>query len=205
MTVAIVNDYELIVQGLAAILAPYSDRVAVVDLEVGGAPSRVADVALFDTFASRRDSLARAREMVDDDVVGHVVLYTWDASTEYLRLAREAGVAGVVFKSQTGDGLVDAIERVVRGEEVGFDRGRRGRVGAHGVALTDREQEVLALIAIGSANKEIAEELFLSVDTVKSHVRRLYAKLGVHNRTQAAMSAAGHHLPPPARRLVAGR
>jgi ATP/maltotriose-dependent transcriptional regulator MalT len=65
-----------------------------------------------------------------------------------------------------------------------------------------REQEVLALIAFGMSNAEIGKELFLSVDTVKTYIRRLYGKLGVRNRAQAALHAAGHHVMPPARRQV---
>ena len=61
-----------------------------------------------------------------------------------------------------------------------------------------REQEVLALIAFGMSNAEIGKELFLSVDTVKTYVRRLYSKLGVSNRAQAALHAARHNVMPPA-------
>ena len=60
-----------------------------------------------------------------------------------------------------------------------------------------REQEVLALIALGMSNAEIGRELFLSVDTVKTYVRRLYGKLGVRNRAQAALHAARHNVMPP--------
>ena len=198
ITVAIVNDYEVIVRGLAGILAPFRDRVVVIELEAGGEPRRHADVALFDTFASRRNSITRAREMVDHGIVDHVVLYTWDASAEFLRAADLVGVSGVVLKSQTGDGLVEAIEAVAAGTKVGLAVSARGRSFVGRSALSDREQEVLALIAVGHTNKEIAHELFLSVDTVKTHVRRLFAKLRVRNRAQAALLAAQHQFPPPA-------
>ena len=64
------------------------------------------------------------------------------------------------------------------------------------VELSDRESEVLALIAIGLTNAEIADELYLSIETVKTYVKRLYAKLGVHNRAQAAIAASTHQLTP---------
>jgi DNA-binding NarL/FixJ family response regulator len=198
ITVAIVNDYEVIVRGLAGILAPFGDRVVVTELEAGGEPHWHADVALFDTFASRRNSITRAREMVQHGIVDHVVLYTWDASAEFLRAADLVGVSGVVLKSQTGDGLVEAIEAVAAGSKVGFGVSARGRSFVGRSALSDREQEVLALIAVGHTNKEIAHELFLSVDTVKTHVRRLFVKLQVRNRAQAALLAAQHQFPPPA-------
>ena len=202
ITVALVNDYEIIVQGLAAMLAPYSQRVSVVEMKVGGEPQRRADVALFDTFAGRRHAIERARDMVRGGLVDHVLLYTWDAAPEFLALADSAGVSGVALKSHDGETLVDLIERVAGGERIGLDMARRGRRGRVQETLSGREQEVLALISLGMTNAEIGEELFLSVDTVKTYVRRLYTKLGVKNRAQAALHAAGHHVTPPPARLT---
>jgi DNA-binding NarL/FixJ family response regulator len=195
--VALVNDYEIIVQGLAAMLAPFSDRVCVVDISVGTEPRKRADVALFDTFAGRRYAIGRAREMVLAGYVDHVLLYTWDAAPEFLILAEDAGVSGVALKTHHGAELVDVIERVARGERIGLESARRGRHARAPDALSAREQEVLALIALGMSNAEIGKELFLSIDTVKTYVRRLYAKLGVKNRAQAALRAAGHNVMPP--------
>jgi two-component system, NarL family, response regulator LiaR len=195
--VALVNDYEIIVQGLAAMLSPFSDRVRVVEMKVGTQPQHRADVALFDTFAGRRHAVDRAREMVRDGHVDHVLLYTWDAPPEFLSLAAEAGVSGVALKSHEGAELVEVIERVAGGERIGLDNVHRGRHARAPDTLSTREQEVLALIAQGMSNVEIGRELFLSVDTIKTYVRRLYAKLGVRNRAQAALRAAGYNVLPP--------
>ena len=102
ITVALVNDYEIILRGLHAMLAPFSDRIEVVEHDTTGTPDKPADVALFDTFASRRDALERAREMIAEGNVKHVVLYTFDAAEEFLTIARDIGVSGVVLKSATG-------------------------------------------------------------------------------------------------------
>jgi NarL family two-component system response regulator LiaR len=197
LRVTLVNDYELVVRGLHAMLAPYSDRVVVVDDATeeesqrngtSDVPHTAADIALFDTFAARRDALDRARSMIDAGEVEHIVLYTWDAPPEFVREARDIGVAAVIPKASTAEELVEALERVANGERVGLDdtvKGERSRV--DGPELTVREQEVLALLALGLSNAEIAHELFLSVDTIKTHVRRVFSKLGVNNRTQAAM------------------
>src|SRR5690606_876853 len=112
LRLALVNDYEIIVRGLHSMLAPYSDRVAVVEHEVGGLPVESVDIALYDTFAGRRDALGRAAAMVDRGTARHVVLYTWDASAAFLEAARSAGVSAVVLKSTAGADLVDALERV---------------------------------------------------------------------------------------------
>ena len=201
ITVALVNDYEIILQGLHSMLEPFSDRVTVVEHEVGGTPESTADVALFDTFAGRRDSLDRARRMAEEGVVDKVVMYTWDAAPEFISIARNNGVAAVIFKSTTGEELVEQLLRVAAGETVGLDDALRTRRKAQGDALSLREREVLALLALGMSNPEIASELFLSVDTVKTYVRRVFSKLGVNNRTNAALLASRYDLAPPDSRL----
>lgn len=194
--VALVNDYEIILRGLHSMLSPYRDRIEVVEHKVGGTPDRVADVALFDTFAARRGALDRARRMIEEGLVDHVVVYTWDAAPQFLQIAKATGVSAVVLKSTTGEELVNIIERVVGGEFVGLDRVVQGVRSSPSDELSMREQEVLALIALGHTNAAIGQQLFLSVDTVKTYVRRVFAKLEVNNRTQAALKAAGLSLTP---------
>jgi len=196
LTVSLVNDYEIIVSGLATMLAPFSDRVRVVELNVQDEPSRQADVALFDTFAGRRHALSRAATMVRDRYVDHVVLYTWDATADFLAQAEQAGVSGVILKSVGGERLVQALERILTGERMGMSHITRSPRSEQTNELSNREREVLALLALGSTNRQIANELYLSVDTVKSHMRRLYSKLGVSNRTQAALRADQYQLRP---------
>jgi DNA-binding NarL/FixJ family response regulator len=200
LRLALVNDYEIIVRGLHSMLSDYRDRVVVVEHDIRGIPEEQVDVALFDTFAGRRDAIARAAAMVDSGNVRHVVLYTWDASAEFLDAARASGASAVVLKSATGDDLVSALERVAAGERLGLDHVTRSPGADPDEALSMREREVLAMLALGNSNAEIARELYLSVDTVKTYVRRVFRKLGVHNRTQAALLAQEYHLaPPPAR------
>ncbi|MEM9042442.1 MAG: response regulator transcription factor, partial [Actinomycetota bacterium] len=115
--------------------------------------------------------------------VRRVVLYTWDVPDAFADELVEAGIDAVILKSTSGADLVDALERVGRDE-------RPDAAGAPArSSLTEREQEVLVMLSEGMSNREIADELYLSVDTVKTHVRKLFRKLGVSNRTQAAMIA----------------
>lgn len=196
--IALVNDYEIIVKGLQSMLAPFTDRVLVVELDAGTLPSKPADIALFDTFAGRRHSLSRIDAMARDVDIGKVVLYTWDAPAAFLHDIEERKVDAIVTKAHTGEALVDALVRVHAGERIGLDL--EADTGGSGV-LSEREREVLSLLAIGLTNREIATELYLSVDTVKTYLRGLFRKLGVTNRTQAAVEAAAHQLaPPPGRR-----
>lgn len=187
--VGIINDYEVIVRGVAAMLTPYRDRIDVVELEIEGVPSGPMDIALFDTFAGRRHTLARAAEMMESGAARHVVLYTWDAAAPFVKAARDMGISGIVLKTRSAEGLVEALERVAAGERVGLDDDGQA-LATRLVELSDRESEVLALIAQGQTNAAIARELYLSVETVKTYVKRLYAKLDVHNRAQAAVAAS---------------
>jgi NarL family two-component system response regulator LiaR len=194
LRVTLVNDYEIIVQGLQRMLEPFGDRIRIVETEVGGLPSLPTDIALFDTFGGRRYSLARVQAMARDGSIGKVVLYTWDVPPGFREDIGRLAIDAVILKSETGEALVAALERVHSGAITGFDDLEDA---APSTTLTQREQEVLALMALGSSNREIAHELYLSVDTVKTHVRTLFQKLGVSNRTQAALTAAEYGVAPP--------
>jgi DNA-binding NarL/FixJ family response regulator len=196
ISVAVINPYDLVVRGVESMLAPYDDRVRVVGHDLEPSSDHFADVALFDTFAGRRRTLARAAEMVRAGAAEHVVLYTWDAAPEFVREARDAGASGVLLKTRSGELLVDSLERIASGEKIGLGPGNSVDPGPRLIELSDRESEVLALIALGLTNGEIADELYLSIETVKTYVKRLYAKLGVHNRAQAALAASTHQLTP---------
>ncbi len=191
--IALVNDYEIVVEGLRKMLAPFDERVQIVELQAGGTPDCAADIALFDTFAARRGIGARIETMSKDAEIGRVVLYTWDAPTDFVE--DSSGVDAIVLKSVAGSDLVHCLERIHAGERLGFDLVAPASVPA---ALTDREREVLALLAQGHSNRQIADELYLAVDTVKSHLKRLFIKLDVSNRTQAALAAQSIGLGPPA-------
>jgi two-component system, NarL family, response regulator LiaR len=198
--VTLVNDYEIIVQGLRQMVEPFSDRIVVVETEAGGLPDRPTDIALFDTFAGRRYSLSRVQAMARDAEIGKVVLYTWDAPSAFQDDIVKQAIDGVILKTATGESLVEAIERVHAGESIGLDE--LTEPGA-ATTLSQREQEVLALMALGTSNREIAHELYLSVDTIKTHVRSVFHKLGVSNRTQAALAAGDLGLAPPSVRRSA--
>ncbi len=188
ITIAVVNDYDIIVRGVAAMLEPWP-HLSVVELDVGGCPEQPVDVALFDTFATPRNCLDRAAEMIDDATVRSVVIYTWQASGDFLDRAYDIGVADVVYKSEPAEALVEAIHLAAVGRRAPRRTPRRTRSVVGADHLTEREREVLALLAAGHPNRRIADELFLSQDTVKTHLRSLYRKLGVQNRTQAAVRA----------------
>ena len=212
LRISVVNDYEVIVRGVAGMLQPYSARVRVVETEAGGLPTERAHIALFDTFGGQRSIITRARETVADAAIGHVVLYTWSADADLLAIARASGLSGVLSKAAPASELVDGLERIAAGERVGLDFPLRlahhSSQAPHATAvvpanLTPREQEVLAMLGLGLSNRDIADELFLGVETVRTYVRQVYQKLGVKNRTQAAVRARVLGLEPATERRTA--
>jgi len=191
--VALVNDYEIVVRGLAGMLAPYTDRLDIVELVADRPVTRPVDVALFDTYGRPGLGLAKLAELVADPDVRHVAVFTAAASSPLAQRAVELGARGYLPKSLTAAELVDCLVRVGHGETVvirEYTPGTRHRpAGAiwpgQERGLTERESELLALVATGLRNDEIAQALFVSANTVKSHLKSVFRKLDVRNRTEA--------------------
>ncbi len=187
--VALSNDYELALLGLAQMLARHPEQVQVVDLTTAPRMPHEPDVILFDTFGRFPDHDAKLRRVVaENDAL--VVVYSWDDYPE--AAARSAGAAGYLHKGLNADELVAAI--------VALHDGRQPPVTApvaesddpegltwpgQALGLTPRESEMLTFIARGLTNEEIARRSFLSVNTVKTYIRTAYRKIGVQNRAQA--------------------
>jgi DNA-binding NarL/FixJ family response regulator len=125
----VVNDYEVIVSGVAAMLAPYGDRVVVVELDVARNPQTPVDVALFDTYGQSGLGLERVRSLAEAGSVGAIAVYTWSLTAGARQAALRAGARGLIAKTVPAEELVSALEMVARGEvvETGrFGRGQRG-------------------------------------------------------------------------------
>jgi DNA-binding NarL/FixJ family response regulator len=192
--VAAVNDYELVVAGLARLLERFPDRVEVVETLVIGEPIEApVDVALYDTYGRTGVSASALRTLVTMENVEAVAVFTLDLTPDFIAEGRLAGAAGFISKALSGEQIVDALERVAAGEQVIAmplppepeaidDIDWPGK--AQG--LTERESEVLVLVAEGLSNREIGAALYLGYETVKSYLRDVYAKLGVRNRVEAS-------------------
>jgi DNA-binding NarL/FixJ family response regulator len=186
--VAIVNDYQVIVAGLMAMLASPHYGVEVAELDVRKIPEHDVDVALFDSYGQPGLGLHRIRSLVADERVGSVAVYTWSLTKSAREAAFGAGARGLIAKALPAEQLVIALRAVVSGEvvETGGFRGEGAGVWPGSKwSLTARESETLALVATGMPNRAIAEALFLSENTVRTHLKAVFRKLGVTNRSQA--------------------
>jgi two-component system, NarL family, response regulator LiaR len=204
--VAIMDDYEVVVAGLHSMLAVFTDRVHVVEL-VSQLPvaSRV-DVVLFDAFS--RERVIGPVEDVVRDTDAKVVVYSWHVRSDLVDEALAKGVVGWLSKSLSADDLVSALERVCRGEVVVSEDPGPDAAIAEGAwpgkehGLSPRESEVLALIAQGLSNQEIADRAYIGINSVKTYIRTAYRKIGVERRTQALLWATRNGFLPARKRFV---
>jgi DNA-binding NarL/FixJ family response regulator len=186
--VALVNDFELVLRGLAEMLDPFRDRLRVVELDVETSPQHRVDLALFDTYGHPRNGIERVRELANDRRVGALVVYTWSITNEQVDAAMAAGARGVLAKSETAEALAHALLAIDAGEAVVsevFHRPRGYTWPGHDLGLTARESEVAAFLAQGLSNREMADALSISEHTVKSHLKAIFQKTGVASRAQA--------------------
>jgi NarL family two-component system response regulator LiaR len=185
---ALVNDYEIILRGVELMLRPFRDTVEVVELDLARNPDQYVDVALFDPYGHSHLGLDRIRDLADDPHVGAVILYSWSFAADRVDAARAAGARGVLAKSLTAEDLVDAIRLVVDDQEVvsaSFGRAVRQPWPGHDFGLTLRESEVAAFLAQGLRNRDIAAALWVSENTVKTHLKSIFQKMAVRSRAEA--------------------
>lgn len=206
ITVAVVNDYEMVVAGVAAMLDPFGERVTVVEMVAGLPVVTDVDVILYDTFGQVQGDGVDLEDLVRGGRA-KVLIYSWNTQPELVDRSIAKGARGYVSKAAGAEEVVDALEAVCEGEVVrpvplaatGHDAGSwPGR--EHG--LSAREAEVIALITQGLSNQEIADRSYLSINSVKTYVRTAYRKIDVTRRSQAVVWGMTHGFTPDRARRV---
>lgn len=199
--VALVNDFELVLEGLRALLRPYSPGIRVVELDVDTTPERTVDVTLFDTYGEAGALRERVRELASDAGNGAVVVFSFSNDAALANGVMRAGARGFISKASSAAQIVDGIRNAARGERVmSLKRSQRATMipelgwPGRAVKLTERESELLALLPTGMTNRQLGRHLFLSENTIKSQLRSLFSKLDVTNRVQAVALARGEFL-----------
>jgi len=210
--VLIADDHQVVREGLQMILAESDGEIVVVgEASDGDEAVRLAtavkpDVVLMDLSMPRVDGLEATRRMREAGVESRVLILTSFADGEGVRDAVRAGVTGYLMKDVLKTELLAAIRLAADGVPTLHPRAQqhlmRGiaepETPSPFTALTPRERDVLGLLARGESNKRIAAALNLSIGTVKGYVSAIFEKLGVEDRTQAALLAAKHDPTPPA-------
>ena len=208
ITVALVDDYDVVVMGVANMFDKYRDRIVVAEADANMAVQDTVDIVLYDSFAQPESDHEEIAVLVDNPRARRVVVYTWNFHPDLIESARQHGAHGYISKTLPARELVAALEAVHAGETVisdapprarsavGFDSGPAG-----GEGLSDRESEILALITQGKSNAEVAKLTYLSPNTVKSYIRSIYRKIGAGSRTQAVLWGVDHGFTPDYHRI----
>ena len=206
--VVLANDDRIVIEGLRSMLAPYKDDVVVVgtaegDPEIVMAPDtdEDADVMLIDAFGRRAAGMEAAMAVLAQEPPFTVAVFTHADDLRLLLQALRMGVRGYLLKSAAPEELVDALKRLAAGETVIAPRlateaalhaaheiNIGGWAGAH-LGLTQREAELLTLLGQGFSPQQAADEMQLSWQTVRTHTRNLYRKLGATDRATAVAIA----------------
>jgi DNA-binding NarL/FixJ family response regulator len=210
LRILIVDDHEVVRLGLRALLDRHPDFTVVDEASTAREALQKAllhrpDVVVMDIRLPGRSGIDACRDIVSQLPDTRVIMLTSYAEDELLFDAIEAGACGYVLKQIGSDDLVRAIEAVGRGEalldpsvtrrvlERVREAARKDKVAAF-AELTEQELRVLALIAEGKTNREIARALYLGEGTVRNYVSSILSKLGVTNRAEAAAFAVRHNL-----------
>jgi len=205
----LVDDQPLVRAGLRMVFEPEADVRIVGEAADGEQAVRLAaslrpDVVLMDVRMPRVDGIQATRAILDggaDPAAARVLVLTTFDHDEYVYEALRAGASGFLLKDAPPEALVAAVRAVAAGDALlapsitrrlieGFAHRRRPPAPPPGLAeLTDREREVLRLVARGLSNAEIAERLHVGESTVKTHVGHVLSKLGLRDRVQAVVLA----------------
>jgi DNA-binding NarL/FixJ family response regulator len=208
VSIALVDDYDVVVAGVAHMLDRYRDRVVVAELDANKPVEDVVDIVLYDNFAQPESDHDEIGALVANPRARRVVVYTWNFHPDLIAGARRQGVHGYLSKALSARDLVAALEAIHAGEVVVSDQPPRRARSAPGLdwpgrreGLTDRESEILALITQGKSNADVARLTFLSPNTVKSYIRSIYRKIDVGSRTQAVLWGVAHGFTPDHHRI----
>lgn len=199
--VTVVNDYLVVVAGVNALLAPYSDRIEVVERHTVTSGSIPVEVALYDTFAAPVGKYARLAALLADPLITAVAVYSFASDQRSVNDNLAMGVHGFLSKSLAAAELVDGIEQIAAGQRVVAVGQGPSVMGsdqwpAKDSGLSAREAEVIGLIVQGLSNEELAERCYLSPNTVKTYIRSAYRKMNVTTRAQAVSWGIEHGLKP---------
>jgi len=204
---ALVDDYEVVLAGLAHMFDQYRDRVVIAEIDANKPIAEDVDIALYDSFAQPEADQNDIQVLVDNPHARRVVVYTWSFDDELVDSALRRGASGYLSKTLPARELVEALEAIHAGEVVvtatppkpslvvGLDWPGRSE------GLTGREAEILALITQGKSNAEVAALTYLSMNSIKSYIRSSYRKIGVNSRTQAVLWGVEHGFKPDYQRI----
>lgn len=208
--VLLVDDHEMVRLGVSAYLSVQEDIEVIAQAENGKIGVEKAlelkpDITLMDLVMPVMDGIEATKEILSKWKEAKIIIVTSFIDDEKVYPAISAGAKSYLLKTSSASEIAQAIRDTYRGEGVFEKEVSEKLEHRHEVEeefrlyeeLTSREKEVLLLIAQGKSNQEIADECFITLKTVKTHVSNILSKLQVEDRTQATIYAFKHHLVQP--------
>ncbi|KMY52768.1 LuxR family transcriptional regulator [Bacillus sp. FJAT-27231] len=205
--VLLVDDHEMVRIGVSAYLMAQPDIQVEAEAEDGEKAVSAAlelkpDIILMDLVMPKMDGIEATKRIVEKWPEAKIIIVTSFLDDEKVYPALEAGAVSYILKTSKASAIAEAIRKTYGGEPVlepevtgkMMKRMRQGQTVPLHEELTEREREVLLLIAQGKSNQEIADELYISLKTVKTHVSNILSKLEVNDRTQAVIYAFQNRL-----------
>jgi DNA-binding NarL/FixJ family response regulator len=214
--VLVADDQELVRTAFTIMLGSQPDIEVVAEAGDGSEAVHLCgrlrpDVAIMDIRMPSLDGVEATRRITAAGLATRVLVLTTFDLDEYVYAALRAGASGFLLKDASAERLLQAVRQVAAGETswapsvmdrllATYLRGPDPRAAADVRTLTDRERQVLCSVAKGLSNEEVAERLYLSVTTIKTHLARVFTKLGVRDRAQAVVVAYESGLVVPGTR-----
>lgn len=205
--VLFVDDHEMVRIGVSAYLSSQPDIEVIGEASDGGEGVEKAlqlkpDIILMDLVMKEMDGIQATREIIEQWPEAKIIIVTSFLDDEKVYPALEAGATSYMLKTSKASEIADAVRSTYHGQSVlepevtgkMMQRMRKPQHKALHEELTNREMEILLLMAEGKSNQEMADELFIALKTVKVHVSNILSKLEVQDRTQAVIYAFKHAL-----------
>ncbi|HWO95937.1 MAG TPA: response regulator transcription factor [Bacillus sp. (in: firmicutes)] len=205
--VLFVDDHEMVRIGVSSYLSAQPDIEVIGEAEDGTEAVELAlelrpDIILMDLVMKRMDGIEATRKIIESWPEAKIIIVTSFLDDEKVYPALEAGATSYMLKTSKASEIANAVRATYHGQSVlepevtgkMMMKMRRGNVQLPHEQLTAREMEILLLMAQGKTNQEIADELFIALKTVKTHVSNILSKLEVQDRTQAVIYAFKHEL-----------
>jgi two-component system, NarL family, response regulator LiaR len=205
--VVFVDDHEMVRIGVSSYLSAQSDIEVVGEASDGKEGVKLAlelkpDIILMDLVMKEMDGIQATKEIVQQWPEAKIIIVTSFLDDDKVYPALEAGAVSYMLKTSKASEIAEAVRKTHHGQSIlepevtgkMMTRMRQRNVSEPHEELTNRELEILLLMTQGKTNQEIADELFIALKTVKTHVSNILSKLGVQDRTQAVIYAFKHAL-----------
>ena len=205
--VVFVDDHEMVRIGVSSYLSAQADIDVVGEASDGKEGVQLAlelrpDIILMDLVMKEMDGIQATKEIIQEWPDAKIIIVTSFLDDDKVYPALEAGAVSYMLKTSKASEIAEAVRKTYNGQSIlepevtgkMMTRMRQKNVSHPHEELTNRELEILLLMTQGKTNQEIADELFIALKTVKTHVSNILSKLGVQDRTQAVIYAFKHDL-----------